>query len=220
MAKPPPDPPRDDDDDRSVVDVTDATASTTLRDPSDRSMVEPRRDDVGSSVLYRARVTRADVAKNVAVGLLLAGFVGWFVFGIVFDRPWLGAGLGVLLALSGARFRKEKDEVTPSEIVVSTERRRAVELRFEGAPSLMLDHRTTQHVDAEATGDSREGYTHWVVVRREGASELRVRTKDRAEAIGLSKRLRVTLEVPPLHPLGEDELEGEDFLGPSAPSAS
>jgi hypothetical protein len=207
MAKPPPDPtPADDDDDDRV-----AVAEKPEPTPAvpEASAITTSKSDV--EVIFRAKIRRADIAKNVVVGVILSAALGWFIFSITFERPMLGAVIGVLLALSGARGRTEKDELTPIEVIPALERRRAVELHFEAKPTMLVESRTTRFVDAEATGDSREGFTHWVVVRREGESNFRLRVPNRAEAIRVSKRLRVILEVPPSEPLGEDELEGPDF---------
>lgn len=206
MAKPPPDPPSSPDDDD--VAVADAPAAQAL--PSDAATIA-KTSDGDVEVIFRAKIRRADIVKNVIVGVILSAGVGWFLFSITLERPGWGLVVGVLLALSGARGRVEKDELTPIEVIPALERKRAVELHFEGKPTMLVDSHSARFIDAEATGNSREGFTHWVVVRREGEGNFRLRVPNRGEAIRISKRLRVILEVPPAEPLGEDELEGEDF---------
>jgi F0F1-type ATP synthase assembly protein I len=208
MAKPPPDPPSTpDDDDVAVADAP--TAQPTAASSASTALTTTAGNDV--EVIFRSKIRRADIVKNVIVGVVLSAAVGWFLFSITIERPWYGLVVGVLLALSGARGRVEKDELAPIEVIPALERKRAVELHFESKPTMLIDSRTARFVDAEATGNSREGYTHWVVVRREGERNIRLRVPSRAEAIRISKRLRVILEVPPVEPLGEDELEGDDY---------
>jgi hypothetical protein len=219
MAEPPPDPPRapDDDDDDDVVEqpatltTEPPTDGSALGAPKDRAELAETARDGDEPVIFRARATRAQIVANVVVGVALSAMVSAFLFSITFDKPWLGAVAGVALALFGARNRKEKDELTPITIVPAATRKRAVELHFEGGPSVLIDSASAKHVDAEATGESREGYTHWIVFRRTNASDFRVRARSRAQAVSVCKQLRVLLEVPPLHALGDDELGGEDY---------
>lgn len=218
MAKPPPDSALDPDDEPSVATAEPPASTTETEAPKEAAAIEPAASEQDNEVVFRSKVTRRLVFVNVVVGVLLCGFVGWFVLGMVLDRAITGGLLGAVIALLGARFAREKDELAPIEVVVSSDRKRAVELRFEGAPSQLIDQRTTKHIDAEATGDSREGYTHWVIIRREGDGLVKLRIPSRKEAIRVSKRLRVLLERPPMHELGEDELDGEDYLE-GAPSA-
>lgn len=219
MAKPPPDSAPDPDDDDASVATAEAPRESVGQAPKEAAAIETAKsEEPADDVVYRSKLTRRLVVVNVIVGVLLCAFVGWFVLGMVLDRGITGALLGAALALLGSRFSREADEVVPVEVAASSERKRAVELRFERAPSQLIDQRTTKYVDAEATGDSREGYTHWVIIRREGDSQVKLRIPTRNEAIRVSKRLRVLLERPPMHPLGEDELDGEDYLE-GAPSA-
>jgi hypothetical protein len=220
MAKPPPDQPLGYDDDEPSVATVEPESSTAEQATKEASAIEPVAQDASDNeVVYRSKLTRKLVFANVVVGVLLCAFVGWFVLGMVFDKGMTGAVIGAALAMLGSRFSREKDELVPIEVLASSERKRAVELRFEAAPSQLIDHRTTQHIDAEATGDSREGYTHWVIIRRESDAVIKLRIPTRKDAIRVSKRLRVLLERPPLQPLGEDELDGEDFLEGAPPSA-
>lgn len=213
MAKPPPDPtPNEDDDDLprepapSVVTAPPPEGALALNEPREIA----RRDD-GPEVIFRATVRRKDIVLNVAVGALLSAAVGYFLLDLVLERPWIGAGVGLALVLLGARGRIEKDEIEPIEVLPALERKRAIELHFERAPTRLIDGKTAKFVDAEATGNSREGFVHWVVVRGEAEANFRLRVRNRAEAIRISKRLRVVLEVPPAEELGEDELGGEDY---------
>jgi hypothetical protein len=215
MAQPPADPPDVAEDDDRVEPPALLTAERTSPSaspvPSVTEKALARDREEGEPTVFRARATRAQIALNVAVGAVLTCLVGAFLCSITLDRPWLGVGGGALLALLGARHRREPDELTPLTIHPAPDRSRAIELRFEGAPAMRVDHASALHVDAEATGDSREGYTHWIVLRREGEKPSRVRARSREEAVVVSKRLRVILEVPPLHPLGDDELGGDDW---------
>lgn len=213
MAKPPPDPtPSDDDDDfsrepaPSVVTAPPPEGALALNEPRALS----KRDD-GPEVIFRSTVRRKDIVLNVVVGTLLSAAVGYFLLDLVLERPWIGMVMGVLLVLLGARGRIEKGEVEPIEILPALERKRAIELHFESAPTRLVDSKTAKFVDAEATGNGREGFVHWVVVRGEAEGNFRLRVPNRAEAIRISKRLRVVLEIPPAEELGEDELGGEDY---------
>jgi len=209
MAKLPTDPPSlPDADDIAIVDAPTAQP-TAIASSASSALARSASPDV--EVIFRAKVRRVHIVLNVIVAVVLSAAVGWFLFSITIERPWYGVIVGVLLVLLGARGRVERDELTPIEVIPALGRKRAIELHFESKPPMIIDSHTARFVDAEATGNSREGYTHWVVVRREGESQFRFRVPSRAEAIRISKRLRVILQVPPYQPLGEDELEGDDY---------
>ncbi|MDP3274715.1 MAG: hypothetical protein Q8Q09_05925 [Deltaproteobacteria bacterium] len=221
MAEPPPDPPSEDQDDDDTdergdehlptsqsVDTAQTSTPTADEDRDKRAgeLVKASLDSNTDEPIYVTSISRTRLVANIVVGIALCTLVGWFVLKITMDSPRLGAALGFGVALLGARGRRERDELAPERILQSPDRRHAVELLFDNKPTLILEPKSVLAADAEATGNSREGLTHWVVVRQPEDKQFRVRARNRNEAIMVSYRLRVALGVSAFHPLGDDEI--------------
>jgi hypothetical protein len=161
------------------------------------------------NVLFRARVTPVMLAVNVVVGIALCTGIGAFLGHFILDRLWLMTGIGFLLGFSGLRSRKEPDEILPATLERGDEPNVVLCTFFRG-PTLLWTPAQMAHVDAEATGSSREGFVHWVVLRNKlvPPEVTKIRAQSRKQAVELAHVLREILEVKPLHELGDDEPNG------------
>ena len=150
-----------------------------------------------SPVLFVSPASGLRLAANVVAGVIVCAIVG-SCLGLAVGQLWIGAVIGVLIALSGARFARRNDELS----ILQIERGEApgtafVELRRR--KSLTWSARDVSWFETRAEGDADAAKTQWVIVHRVGATPVRFRAKDgdQAAEIVLALRDLLGLREPP-----------------------
>jgi hypothetical protein len=162
-----------------------------MSDSKDVTSSEPRRDSVESPVLYVSPASGGKLAANVIAGVIVCAIIG-SCLGLAVNQLWIGAVFGVIVALSGFRFARRKDEL-PVLQIERGEKPGTMFVELRRGKSLTWSAADVSWVETQPEGDDDAAKTHWVVLHRVGSTPVRFRAKDGDQAAEVVIALREVL---------------------------